>query len=201
LEDRRLLATVNWDGGGLDGLWHTPANWSGDQVPGSADDVVLNVAAAEVIRFAGSDVTVASLLNHETLRIESGVLNVTKRAQVHGQVSLQGGQLGTSDLILVGGSLTVTGAMSYAGRLVMDPGSSLTADGSGASFEATGATSLLGASFYALNGGRITIANVENYAFASTTSNWEYRTFRATGVGSKIELPGLKEIVGGTLRR
>lgn len=36
LEDRRLLATVQWDGGPLgDGTdWNDPANWAGDELPG-----------------------------------------------------------------------------------------------------------------------------------------------------------------------
>ncbi len=35
-------ATKIWDGGGLDGLWATAANWAGDVVPVAADDVLLD---------------------------------------------------------------------------------------------------------------------------------------------------------------
>lgn len=35
-------ATKTWDGGGGDGLWMTAANWDGDSLPGSGDDVVLD---------------------------------------------------------------------------------------------------------------------------------------------------------------
>jgi hypothetical protein len=40
LEDRTLLATRIWDGGGPDLNWTTAANWVGDVVPSSADDLV-----------------------------------------------------------------------------------------------------------------------------------------------------------------
>ena len=43
-----LAATITWDGGGGNNSWHDPANWSGDVVPGSADDVVISVANANV---------------------------------------------------------------------------------------------------------------------------------------------------------
>jgi hypothetical protein len=198
LEPRHLLAVVHWDGEAGDGLWHTPLNWSTDQIPGPDDDVVLNVAAAATIRFTGSDATVRSLVNHEVLRIENGSLAVTGVSRVHGQVLLQGGQLVTSDLILAGGSLTVTGSMDLAGRFVMEPGSTLTATGASASFQALGETSLLGANLYALAGGHISIPDAENYAFASTSGSWETRTLRAQGAGSRLDLPGLRAIHGGS---
>lgn len=33
---------IQWDGGGADGLWNTAANWTGDRVPATGDDVVLD---------------------------------------------------------------------------------------------------------------------------------------------------------------
>ncbi|MCH8333780.1 hypothetical protein IIC65_07595 [Candidatus Sumerlaeota bacterium] len=33
-------AVISWDGGGSDDNWETPENWTGDQVPGPADDVL-----------------------------------------------------------------------------------------------------------------------------------------------------------------
>jgi hypothetical protein len=40
-----LQAQSIWDGGGSDGLWNTPANWTGDIVPGATDNVVLDNSA------------------------------------------------------------------------------------------------------------------------------------------------------------
>ncbi len=47
LEERRLLATVVWDGGGADNKWTTAANWVGDAAPLANDDLVFPVAAAQ----------------------------------------------------------------------------------------------------------------------------------------------------------
>src|SRR5687767_8464251 len=49
LEPRLLLAGVSWDGGGGDGQWINPLNWSTDALPGPADDVTV----------AGANVTLA----------------------------------------------------------------------------------------------------------------------------------------------
>ncbi len=43
LEDRRVLATVAWDGGGDGATWHDALNWDGDTLPGQFDDVVIDV--------------------------------------------------------------------------------------------------------------------------------------------------------------
>ena len=37
-----LAAEISWTGGGGDGLWINPANWSGNIVPGSTDDVMID---------------------------------------------------------------------------------------------------------------------------------------------------------------
>src|SRR6185503_2597933 len=39
-----VFAQIKWDGGGGDGLWTTAANWSGNMVPTSLDNVVLDNA-------------------------------------------------------------------------------------------------------------------------------------------------------------
>src|SRR5688500_1597450 len=61
LEVRRLLAVVRWDGGGGDGLWHTPENWSTDQPPGIADDVVIDVPATFTVSLLAAPANVNSL--------------------------------------------------------------------------------------------------------------------------------------------
>lgn len=45
LESRQLFATITWDGGALTSNWGDAANWSGDALPGVADDVVFGDAA------------------------------------------------------------------------------------------------------------------------------------------------------------
>src|SRR5262245_55917464 len=45
VESRVLFAAVSWDGGGDGTSWGDRFNWSADALPGSNDDVTINVAA------------------------------------------------------------------------------------------------------------------------------------------------------------
>ena len=60
LEDRTLLATFTWDGGGDGENWYDALNWDGDAVPAKDDDVVIG----EV--FAGDTIVVDSPTNRPT---------------------------------------------------------------------------------------------------------------------------------------
>ncbi|QDV68641.1 Serine-aspartate repeat-containing protein D precursor [Rosistilla carotiformis] len=48
LEDRRMLATVVWDGGGDDAFWSTPANWTNNVAPVSGDQLEFPSGAARL---------------------------------------------------------------------------------------------------------------------------------------------------------
>ncbi|MCA9209652.1 MAG: hypothetical protein KDA55_14905, partial [Planctomycetales bacterium] len=47
LEDRRMLATIVWDGGGADANWTTPENWSSDVAPITGDDLIFPVGGLQ----------------------------------------------------------------------------------------------------------------------------------------------------------
>ncbi|MFN0051311.1 MAG: hypothetical protein ACKV0T_03920 [Planctomycetales bacterium] len=70
LETRTVLASVTWDGGAGDGLWTSAANWSGDGVPGSSDDLTIDVEGDATITVRGTPTAVNTLRNHETLFVE-----------------------------------------------------------------------------------------------------------------------------------
>ena len=42
-----FAATVTWDGGGTDSKWSTIANWSGDALPATSDDVVFDATSVD----------------------------------------------------------------------------------------------------------------------------------------------------------
>ena len=69
LEDRRLLAIVNWDGGGDGTNWADPLNWDTDSVPTLADDVIINVAGSPLVRIVNSSQAVNSVMSSEALEI------------------------------------------------------------------------------------------------------------------------------------
>lgn len=54
-----FAATVTWDADGGDGLWSTATNWSGDAVPTSSDDVVIN--NGDMVTLSSLTTTVKSL--------------------------------------------------------------------------------------------------------------------------------------------
>ena len=90
---RCSAATVTWDGGGDGVTWQDPANWSGNVLPGVADDAVLN--AGSEVRVDGSAVSVASVTVRRPLRVVSGGLTTTVGLNVlEGRLTLDGGVLG-----------------------------------------------------------------------------------------------------------
>jgi hypothetical protein len=74
-------ATVTWDGGGGDGLWITPTNWSGNAIPVANDTV--NISTAVTVNGLGlsaggnlpSGVTV-NLSNNAALTVSSGAIRM-----------------------------------------------------------------------------------------------------------------------------
>src|SRR5438034_1123617 len=67
LERRRLLAAVNWDGGGDGVTWNDPINWSNNSLPGASDDVSL--PAGGLVVLATSSVQIGSLVTARPLQV------------------------------------------------------------------------------------------------------------------------------------
>jgi len=49
-----LAQTISWDGGGDGVSWSDPLNWSGDQLPGPTNDVVIPGGAGPMVVFSGT---------------------------------------------------------------------------------------------------------------------------------------------------
>lgn len=143
LEERTLLSAVAWDGGAGTSNWNDAANWSGDALPGPADDVTIDVPAADVtvqlINPVSSDVHIKSLSCTETLRL-SGVNFEIDAASTISRLFLGSGTLDG------GGDITITdqfqwhgGGLAGAGRLTIldngDADSDLFIDGGGVFFD------------------------------------------------------------------
>ena len=118
-------------------------------------------------------------------------------------VTIDGGEhrvrgiTGTDTLRLAAGNLMLTDASTFVGNLTLSPGTSLTATGPDADFTVDGTTEIDGANLYATEGGRLRLPVASGYAHAST-SNGQVRTLRAEGYGSRVELPAITSIAGGT---
>ncbi len=114
LEHRRLLATVNWDGGpsGLGSLWSDPENWVGDAVPGAADDVVIGAEFSSATIEIGTPTTINSISSHaplilfdSPLSVQSLTLESTLTTQISSELIIGGGQATGSGSIINHGSI------------------------------------------------------------------------------------------------
>src|SRR5690349_13547516 len=96
LERRTLLAAIAWDGGGDGTNWSDPVNWSTNTLPGSSDDVTINIAANPTIQFtsAAGTPTIRSLNCAEAFNFAGGNLIVTNGASTFsGGLTLNGGAM------------------------------------------------------------------------------------------------------------
>jgi len=106
-------ADVQWDGGGLDGKWHTASNWSGDSLPQEADRVTLDTSGAVTLIESGDEIAVSKILGPcynvaatVTLTAAGGVLNnpsywhIGAKAGGTGILNVQGGTVITRDIML-----------------------------------------------------------------------------------------------------
>jgi Ca2+-binding RTX toxin-like protein len=132
LEDRRVLAAVFWDGGAGTFNWNDATNWSGDSLPGEADDVTIDVAGTDVaVSLSGHHTSIKSLDNRETLivnltsalvvsgiGVNSGVVEVQS-----GSLRLVGGGTHTGDFSGVSG-----GAIEFGGNHTLAVGADIMGD-------------------------------------------------------------------------
>ncbi len=113
LEERTVPATVSWINP-AGGDWATAANWSTGAVPGTGDDVLLNLPGSVTVTHTGNVTdTVNSLSNSDILAMSAGILNAqtiqnagtitvgslamlatNTYTQTAGATLLQGGKLG-----------------------------------------------------------------------------------------------------------
>ncbi|GAB5442987.1 MAG: hypothetical protein Fues2KO_33360 [Fuerstiella sp.] len=188
-----VLPAVYWDGGGGDFQWANPLNWSGDTLPGSTDDVVINVPAEITVEHQSGSTNVRDLYSAESLTIGGGSLTVSGDAAVLGLLTVAGGAtlrasgptahfqnsggavIDRANLIAVaGGRLELSGATTYVAG-VGDGVATLLADGAASQLTVSDVTSMSGFTRH----GRIEI-RAEN--------------------GGMTSLPNLSEITGGSVQ-
>jgi hypothetical protein len=86
-------APVSWTGLGDGVNWSDPLNWSGNALPGPADDVTINIAANPTIIVSGVNPVIQSLSTAEELRISAGATFTTATAACTAPVRLGGGTI------------------------------------------------------------------------------------------------------------
>jgi hypothetical protein len=120
--------SVVWDGGGDGSSWDDPLNWSGDELPGPDDDVVIDVSGDVTVVHSGAagTTTINRLTCAEALTLSGGTLTIAGPSQIDGTFTLSGGTLdGTGDLtvadaVVTGGSLTGLGTLIVPAGATLD---------------------------------------------------------------------------------
>jgi large repetitive protein len=126
MEPRTLLSAVTWTGSAGDNNWDTPQNWSTDSVPGSGDDVTIDIAANIVHSDNVSD-SINSLTSNQPLTISGGTLSIASASTI-GALTISGGTLTAAGEVSVSGLVTLdngtlsgSGALNANGGMVIDP--------------------------------------------------------------------------------
>jgi hypothetical protein len=133
LEERRLLATIRWDGGANTLNWTDAANWSGDALPGASDDVVIpdlgtSGVVDQTISISSASYSVRSITTAERVHITGGTLTVgastvdTAVLAGTGNIEVSGGTVAlagtnwenTSTLAISSGTLNLEGSFTQS---------------------------------------------------------------------------------------
>ena len=86
--------TRTWTGFGTTGNWNTATNWTGDTLPGSGDDAVIDISGSVyTINHTANTHTVNSLTSQENISFSGGTLNMTNASTINGTLTLSGGTL------------------------------------------------------------------------------------------------------------
>lgn len=162
---RSYGAVITWDGDAGDGLWSSPANWSGDEAPAINDDVVIDNSIV-----AGS----------YTVSLPEGNIGFTVNSLVIAP------QDGNSILLLIPANNTASPCLTVAGSgeaVILHPGAILK-NASGAS---SGATLLIASTFRINNGGRY----IHSTARGNASIVSQLSTLPGTELGEvEFDIPG-----------
>jgi hypothetical protein len=107
--EERVLLTATWMNS-AGGDWSVASNWTSGSVPGSDEDVVIDVPSAlvTITHSTGID-TVRSLVSNEILILSGGSLSVKTTVQVTNTFTLSGGTLADATIV-TGTTLKGTGS-------------------------------------------------------------------------------------------
>jgi hypothetical protein len=113
--------TIDWDGGAGTSSWHDDANWTGDRVPRSDDEVCIGAGAD--VRFTAANAQVAGLRLGGSMTIAFSELEVlgTAESDGAGTLTLSAGRLAVDRELRVG-------ALRQSGGLVRGDGALTSAD-------------------------------------------------------------------------
>ncbi|MCO6044130.1 hypothetical protein NG895_09440, partial [Aeoliella sp. ICT_H6.2] len=159
LEDRRVLATFVWDGGGLDSNWTTADNWGSNVAPSVNDDLIFPAGAAQstnVNDFAAGTQFGSILIDGSNYNLSGNQIVLDGAITNNGlsnelALGLQVGSASGGIANAVGSTFTVSGAIDTNGQMLPLNSSSGTLLVSGA-IAGSGSVTTGGNSMVALSG-------------------------------------------------
>jgi hypothetical protein len=186
LEDRVVLSTIRWINS-ANGNWEDASNWSGGVVPGSGDDVIIDVPGKITVRHGTGNDSIQSLISQQNLTI-IGQSSLT----VIEAFSESGARFLNADLasaFTASGPSAIDGASLYASN-----GSTITLPGA-TSYDA------LGADFNVMvrangAGSRIDLSHVTLWQGAGGVSNGNHILVQAIQ-GGTVDLSQLAQVDAG----
>jgi hypothetical protein len=206
--------TVTWIGG--NGSWGTASDWSGGQLPGASDDVIIT-SGVTVTHDTGND-TIHQLTVNGTLDLTGGTLDVaatgtlaslsvtggtldgTGALTVTGNFTWGGGTLSSSSGLTVDGNSSLAGNLTLSGTVINDGAATWTGDGT---LQFTGGTWVdngSNSSFVAdSNGSLETISGTGTFVNDGGTFDKQGLEPLDIGTGVSFDNTGTVTIDGGTL--
>ena len=191
LEARTLLSNVTWTGSADGKSWAVAGNWSGDAVPGSSDDVTINLGGNPTIQITTGSQSVHSLSSSDPIAISGGSLSVAASSTMSGGLAMTGGSLvasGSGVVVTVTGTTTDSGGSLYAqsgASLSLAQLTAFAGNGNTTTLEATGA------------GSTLNLANLASVTEAA--NNYQATTQFEALAGGSVTLSALHTINTGTV--
>jgi autotransporter-associated beta strand protein len=195
-----LGGVIGWDGEAADGNWFSVTNWIGDVLPTINDDVAIGVF----------NVTIAGAADANTLTLASGgSLTLTS-----GSLTIANDSTLTGDLIVAGGTLNLTNALTINSNLDWTSVANSTIDGgTTGSLIVNGTLNITGNNFHSFSG--ITVNNFGVTSYLATGGTTALRlndgtTFNNNGlfdiqdnllVGNLAGVAAFNNQAGGELRK
>ncbi|UQR65125.1 Ig-like domain-containing protein [Bradyrhizobium sp. C-145] len=179
--------TIQWTNQ-ISGNWNTGSNWSTGSVPGSQDDVLINLPVTVTFDSGSTAVNTLTTTVGPTLAIAGGTMTIAGASNLAGALAISAGTLALNgqtalgSLTQTGGTLTgagtvvVTGAASFSSGFVAETGSGTTDLQSGGTLDG---------GYLALDGGR-TVQNDGTFSWTGGTIYMGYDPFDTTVGGSSI---------------
>jgi hypothetical protein len=118
LEQRVVLSTVQWINSSS-GYWDIASNWSTGQVPGSADNVVINQAGVTITFLTGTD-SINSINSQDPIVVSGGSLSVVSASSLS-SLTASGGKLSVAGATTIGALTLNGGTLTGAGNVRLSP--------------------------------------------------------------------------------